>query len=145
MPSANWLRTGIDIPHGGESYEVVYRTGSKSSVNHLTELGPILTSVLGCQLFEGSLNLWAESPVVFDAPAKHRAANSTWLLAPVVIGEAAVGVAARKSPAEGTRFIEVFACDQIAPQLGLTPGDVVSLRIFSGEHLGLESRELGTT
>ena len=22
MPSANWLRTGIDIPDGGESYEV---------------------------------------------------------------------------------------------------------------------------
>ncbi len=137
MPSANWLRTGIDIPDGGESYEVVYRTGSQSSFNHLTDLGPILTSVFGCRPFEGSLNLWAESPVVFDAPVKHLVADSTWLLAPVVIGEAAVGVAARKPPPAETPFIEVFACDKIAPTLGLKPEDRVRLRILAGKYLGL--------
>ena len=137
MPSASWLLTGIDIPDGGESYEVVYRTGSRSSVNHLTDLGSILTSALGCKPFEGSLNLWAESPVAFNTPAEHRVADSMWLLAPVVIAEAAVGVAARKPPPVETPFIEVFACDKIAPKLGLTAEDKVHLRILAGEYLGL--------
>ncbi len=142
MPSAEWLRTGIGIPGGGQSYEVVYRTGDQSSVEHLVELGPILTSVLGHPPFEGSLNLWARSPMAFSAPAQPLVAPG-WLLVPVVICESAVGVAARKPPPLEHCMLEVFACDELVPKLDLSPGDKVDLRILASDHLGVTNTQSG--
>ena len=76
--------------------------------------------------------------MALDGAAEHHVGDSTWLLAPVVIGEAVVGVAVRKTPPTETPFIEVFACCEIARKLDLTPGDRVGLRI----HAGLVSEQI---
>ncbi|KKM70310.1 hypothetical protein LCGC14_1441980 [marine sediment metagenome] len=145
LMGAEWLQTGRNIPAGGTIHHVRYETGTRSSKEHLRDLNSVLTTLLGRTPFKGSLNLRADSPVTFDAPAEFPVADRVWLLVPVVVNGAAVGVAARKPPPVATPFIEVFACDQIAPQLDLKDGDLVGLQILSGEHLGLDDHARSTT
>lgn len=137
--TSDWLRTGKDIPSGGVSHEVTYRTGSGSSAVHLKVLGSVLGEIFGAAVFAGSVNLWADEPIVFLSPAVVDAGGSQWLMVPVVISEKSVGIAARRTPPEETRFIEVFAAEQLVPKLGLQPNDRTTLRILDHSHLGLAS------
>ena len=70
-------------------------------------------------------------------PAAVLCAGETWLFAPVIIDERAVGLAARRPPPESTDFIEVFACQQLAPLLGIKYGDALQIRLLSGRYLSL--------
>jgi len=118
--------------------KVEYRPGTKSSRNHLSTIGSFLSHVLGCQsLFPGSLNVHAATPVTFSEPARVRCGAEDWLFVPVIIKEAAVGLAARRPPPDSTDIIEVFACDQLAPKLGLEYFDEISIRLLSGRYLPL--------
>ncbi len=135
MLSATWLQSGTDLPADGKTHEVVYRTGNHSSANHLAVIGPFLRDVLGCEPFRGSLNCWADAPVAFDSPHVLRLNGVDWYFAPVIIEESRVGVAARRPPPAECAFIEVFACDRIAPALCLKPEDRFSIRILRGKYL----------
>ena len=137
MTSASWLATGTGIPDDGVAIEVTYETGNQSSWHHIPTLGPILQPVLGGELFEGSLNFRADTPMAFPDPAIVSAVENEWLLAPVVIADDAVGIAARRADSGDIDFIEVFAREKLAPRLRLTPGCRVELRFLSGGHLGL--------
>lgn len=141
MSTPEWLQSPDQLPKGGDELLVTYRTGSRSSKRHLRELGSTLKSVFGTDPFPGSLNLWADSPIAFKSPAAVTVGRSRWLLAPVVIGERAVGVAARKPPPTETEFIEVFASEELVPKLRLQPNGRVAIRILDGSHLGLSNRE----
>jgi hypothetical protein len=56
---------------------------------------------------------------------------------PVILVEAAVGVAARRPPPESSAFIEVFGCDPISEKLGLSYGARLPIRLMPGVDLGL--------
>src|SRR5438034_7119296 len=118
--------------------KVEYRSGSQSSHLHLPKIGPVVARVLRCQdLFQGSLNLYAAMPIHFPDPARVLCAGEEWLFVPVIIEEKAVGLAARRPPPEAIEFIEVFACDKLAPRLGLELHDEVTIRLLSGRYLSL--------
>jgi len=139
MPTATWLRTGDRIPSGGLDLTVTYRSGFQTSVAHIPLLNPVLGPVLGGDLFEGSLNFWAASPVRFPSPAILQLAGADWLFVPVVILEKAVGVAARKADSGDIEFIEVFARYRLALRLGLTAESQLVIRLLPGKHLGLSA------
>lgn len=105
-----------------------YRSGCQSSFLYLPYLNPILAPVFGGDLFPGSLNFHAETGVPFPEPYTAQANGEDWWFAPVVIEERAAGVAARTAASGAAPFIEVFARDQLAPRLQLTPGTWVRLR-----------------
>ena len=56
---------------------------------------------------------------------------------PVVLGEQAVGIAARRPPPDSLKFIEVFACEKLTPRLGLKDRDSLTVRLLSGKFLPL--------
>ncbi len=132
-----WLQSGAPFPIGGLELTVTYCTGTQTSYHHLPILSPVLCTVFGRSLYEGSLNLHAPGPVRFPAPAKRMLVGEEWLFAPVVLAEAEVGVAVRKSTSGDISFIEVFAPDKLAPRPGLTPGAKLILRILPGDVLDL--------
>ena len=97
-----------------------------------------MSRALGCaKVFEGSLNLHAPSPVIFPEPARVQLRNEDWLFVPVVLGEQAVGLAARRPPPDALEFIEVFACERLAPRLELRDRDHLTIRLLSGKYLSL--------
>ena len=66
---------------------------------HMPLLNPVLRGGLGGNLFEGSVNLYADSPIafpVFPAPAIREIAGEKRSFVPIVLDEKEVGVAARK-------------------------------------------------
>lgn len=137
MPDQSWLKKGTGFPSGGTTIDVEYRKGNGSSRLHLATIGPLIASALGClQLFPGSLNLWAADAIEFPDPAKAHCGNADWLFVPVIINEAEVGIAARRPPPTDGPFIEVFACTQLAPKLGVSYGSRVTIRMLSGSYLG---------
>jgi len=118
--------------------EVEYRQGTGSSWLHLPTIGPFIASALACEdLFEGSLNLWAHASVEFPDPARVRFGEAEWLFVPVIVGETAVGIAARRPPPTAGHFIEVFACSQLAPKLGISYGARLMIRLLPGSYLRL--------
>ena len=138
MTDASWIRKGEDFPSGGLPLRVQYREGNHSSRLHLPAIGPVLKRALSCEaVFRGSLNLHADVPVQFPDPARVDCNGEEWLFVPVIIAESVVGVAARRPPPETSDFLEVFACTHLAPQLGISYGDQVQVRILPGWHLGL--------
>ena len=64
-----------------------------------------------------------------------RCGAEDWLFVPVIIEEAAVGLAARRPPPDPSDFIEVFACEELAPKLGLEYYDELEIRLLSGRYL----------
>jgi hypothetical protein len=132
-----WLQSGGPFPSGGLELTVTYCTGTQTSYHHLPILSPVLCAIFGRSVYEGSLNLHAPGPVMFPAPAKRMLLGDEWLFAPVVLAEAEVGVAARKSASGDIAFIEVFAPDKLAPRLGLSPGARLALRMLPGDVLDL--------
>jgi hypothetical protein len=136
LDNSSWIETGRDFPAGGVSIDVVYRKGTGSSHLLLPLLGPVIARALRCpELFRGSLNLWADDEVEFSQPASARCGDVDWLLVPVILSEAAVGVAARRPPPTRGKFIEVFACAQLAPQLRITYGARLTIRLLPGSYL----------
>lgn len=73
--------------------------------------------------------------VAFPGPAMVRCCGEIWLFARAVIEGVAVGIAARRPPPELTPVIEVFACEQLAPRLGLQDGRTVEIRLLPAVHL----------
>jgi hypothetical protein len=68
------LRTRIagEAPSGSLEVEVTYKTGDRSSKNHLPILNPVLAPALACptsRLFKGSLNLWADEAIILLQPS----------------------------------------------------------------------------
>jgi len=97
-----------------------------------------MARALGCgDLFQGSLNLHAAEPISFPEPARVRCAHEDWLFVPVILAETAVGLAARRPPPESVEFIEVFACEKLAPRLGLEQHDNLNIRLLSGRYVPL--------
>ena len=136
-PPSAWLRSASGFPPNGLELTVTYRTGNRSSRNHVRYLNPVLSPVFGSRLFPGSLNLWASSPIAYPDPAVVPIEGFDWKFVPIVIMEDAVGVAARRADSGDIKFIEVFAPTKLAPHLGLTPEDQLTVRLLSGAHLGL--------
>jgi hypothetical protein len=138
MAGDSWVRTRQDFPSGGLELQAEYREGNHSSKNHLPAIGSVIKQALGCSyVFEGSLNLHAAEPFGFPNPARVTCNGADWCFAPVIIDESVVGVAARRPPPDNTEFLEVFACDELAPILGISYGQQVTVRILPGSHLGL--------
>ena len=137
MSPSQWLQSGDEFPSDGLELTVTYQTGDQSSSNHIPYLNPVLAPVLGADLFAGSLNFYANSSVPFPEPATFPIDGADWLFVPVVMKEAAVGVAARKANSGDIEFIEVFAREKLAPRLGLIPGSELIIRLLPGKHLGL--------
>ena len=138
MSESSWVSTGKDLPTGGLELQVEYREGSHSSKNHLPAIGSVIKRAFGCaEVFPGSLNLHAEVPVPFADPARVICNGAEWWFVPVVIAESVVGIAARRPPPEVSEFLEVFACAKLAPQLRISYGDHVPVRVLPGAHLGL--------
>ena len=105
---------------------------------HLPKIGTFITRALGCEeLFQGSLNLYAPTPVTLPDPARVRCGAEDWLFVPVVFNERFVGLAARRPPRDSLDFIEVFACQKLAPVLGLKDRDQITVRLLSGKYLAL--------
>ena len=133
-----WIITGTGFPSGGLQLTVQYNSGSKSSHQHLAKIGPFLREALGCpDLFPGSLNLFASQAIELPEPRRVECRGEQWLFVPVVIAEKAVGLVARRPPPISTDIIEVFACRQLAPVLGLKYGDQVKIRLLSGSYVAL--------
>ena len=142
MPTSEWLQTELGIPSGGVSLVVTYERGNQTSSMHLPLLQPTLTEWLGGPLYPGSLNLRADAAVQFPDPAVRALGGRAWQLAAVVVGERAVGIAARRADSGDIDFIEVFGRHKIAERLSLHPGARVQLRILPGWLL--ESEQPGT-
>ena len=138
-PHSAWLRSARGFPPNGLELTVTYRAGHGSSSNHIRYLNPVLRPVFGSDLFSGSLNLWASSPIAYPDPAVVPIEGFDWKFVPIVIMEDAVGVAARRADSGDIKFIEVFAPTQLAPHLGLTPGKQIPVRLLSGTYLELET------
>ena len=137
LPPNAWLQTGTGFPSGGISLETTYKSGNGSSWIYKPWFDPILGPLLGCDLYPGSLNLWADGPVGLPSPARVSIDGIQWLFAPLVVGQSAVAVAARKESFGDIAFVEVFACQHLASKLGLAIGQRVPITLYSGEHLGL--------
>jgi len=125
------------MPDGGLRLTVTYGTGNQTSYSHLPLLNPVLQPVFGRPLYRGSVNLHADGPVSFPAPATVELAGEEWLFAPVILSDSQVGVAARKADSGDIPFIEVFAPDRLVPMLHLEPGARLEIRVLSGEFLAL--------
>jgi hypothetical protein len=121
-------------PDGGLALTVEYRTGARgtrSSYLHLPAILPVIRAALGCRdVFSGSLNFSAPAAVTFPGPARLSCAGAEWLFVGAVIEESAIGLAARRPPPEVTEIIEVFACEQLAPRLGLRDGVTAKIRLL---------------
>jgi hypothetical protein len=134
----SWIKTGSGFPSGGLHLTVRYNSGSKSSHLHLAKIGAFLSEALGCpDLFRGSLSLLASEDIELPEPRPVDCGGEEWLFVPVVIAEKAVGLVARRPPPISTGIIEVFACRQLAPVLGLKYGDDVEIRLLSGSYVVL--------
>ena len=138
MSDNSWLKTAKGFPADGLILNVRYRSGNQSSHHHLAKIGPVLSHVLGCpDPFRGSLNFYAAAPLSLPEPAAFMCAGEKWLFVPVVLAEKAVGLVARRPPPDTTDIIEVFACRQLAPILGLKPDDETQIRLLSGKYIAL--------
>lgn len=135
MKSADWLRTGIGVPHDGIYVSAVYEAGCQTSCHHLRTLTPILRAVFGNDLYPGSFNLRADKPVAFPTPAIEVAAGRAWTFSPVVISKDAIGVAARTLDSGDIDFVEVFAPYKIAEKLGVSVGQRLDVQILPGTYL----------
>ena len=83
-------------------------------------------------MYEGSLNLWADSPVGLSAPAKAEVEGIQWGFVPIILAGSEIGLVARR-PEQDTRFLEVFARYKLADRLGVTEGDRLAVRLLSGD------------
>ena len=135
MPTSDWLQAETAIPTGGLPLVVTYERGNQTSHVHIPLLQPTLAEWLGGTLYPGSLNLRADAAVQLPEPTIRSLGGRDWQLAPVVVEERAVGIAARRADSGDIDFIEVFGRYKIAERLSLQPGARIRLRILPGRIL----------
>ncbi len=126
------LGPGEPLPSGGAPVLGVYFTGHGSSFAYLDTL----QRFLGRRLVRGSLNLRAPSAFELVAPRIARIGTHEWQVAPVILGECAIGVVARRHLKYDPQFLEIFSPVLLAPALGLSKdGDLTMLRLLDGRLL----------
>jgi hypothetical protein len=83
------------------------------------------------------MNLYADSEIQLPEPWVALIGSFAWHFVPIVLEEKAVGVVARRADTGNSAFLEVYACDKLAPKLGVEPGDRLRARLLSGKFLEL--------
>jgi hypothetical protein len=137
---SEWPRLASEASSGSLGLKVNYKRGSRSSKVYIPFFNSVLTPALCCptsRLFDGSLNLWAENPVHLPSPQAATLGGIDWHFVPIVLKNEAVGVVARCGESGDTVFLEVFACEELVPRLGLSPGDSISIYVLPGHYLEL--------
>lgn len=139
MRASDWL-TIPRSTNGVIELEVIYKTGTGTSKDHLPTLNDVLAQALGCvrpKLYAGSLNLWADEPVALPAPAGVELGGFAWHLVPIVLGQSSVGIVARRADSGDIEFLEVFGCERLSTVLKLSSGDRMKIRLLPGRYLDL--------
>ena len=125
------LAPGAPLPVGGLIAQATYETGNGSSGLYL----PDLERLVGQPLHPGSFNLRLRLPLELPNARGATVLGATWLLAPVVLSEDAVGFLARRQLDYAAMFGEVFSPVGLALALGVSPGDTLALRVLDGSQL----------
>ena len=130
------LASNDDLPSGGQVLKVTVCCGSGTARAWTNMLGPVLALRYGVNIEPGSLNLWADSDIVWREPMMAFAGDREWELCPIVLDEQAIGVAFRGN-SETPRLLEVMAPIRLRTRLGdAKDGDRVLVRLLPGSALG---------
>lgn len=120
------------LPTGGQRLHLTVCSGTGTAAAWTNELQPFFTSTYGVQLENGSLNLWADSPIEWQQPRAGPRNLRAWELCPVVLEEKAIGVAIRGNR-ETLRKLEIVSPARLRQRLGnVTDGTVISVRLLPG-------------
>jgi len=129
LPAASML------PGGGQHLALEVRSGNGSASRWTCLFGPPFHERFGVTFWPGSLNLWASAPIGWDTPFRLTAGGVAGEFCPVILEEAAVGVAFRAPPYTPS-YLEVLSPVELRPRLGgLVNGQVVRVRLLRGDTL----------
>jgi hypothetical protein len=129
------LESGTLLPPGGQKLLVRIEAGNHSAEHWTALFGPIFRARYGVNLYPGSFNLRAEHPIVWDAPLSIPTTRVNGEFCPVILEEAAVGVAFRGN-SDTPVFLEVLAPVKLRDRVtNADDGNQIAIRLLSGKYL----------
>lgn len=129
------LESGTVLPPGGEQVLVRIESGNHSAEHWTALFGPIFHARYGVNFYPGSFNLRADYSIVWDAPISIPTSIVDGEFCPVILEEAAVGVAFRGNTHTPT-LLEVLAPVKLRERIGnADDGNQIAIRLLSGKYL----------
>ena len=123
------------LPPGGQLLSLKADSGSGTARAWTDLFAPVVQARFGIALWPGSLNLWADAPITWEEPLLLHVESIDGEFCPVVLNEAALGLAFRRRPYT-PHYLEVIAPIELRPRLGgIKDGDTVAVRLLSGSLL----------
>ena len=129
------LKSGDALPAGGYSLVVTVQSGSGTAETWTEMFGTVFAERYGISLHPGSLNLWANHNISWDQPREIAVENGIGEFCPVILEEAAVGVAFRMNR-ETRHYLETLSPISLRSHLSLRDGQRISVRLLPGGSLG---------
>jgi len=128
------LRPSDPLPEGGQRLTLSVRSGSGTAASWTGLFGPALEARYHVVLEPGSLNLWADAPILWQDPVHIIESTVTGEFCPVILEECAVGVAFRANKATPT-YLEVLSPVHLRTRLNLSDGQPITVRLLPGSFL----------
>ena len=136
-----WRLLGVEggnvLPNGGQRLIVRIISGTGTATVWTELFNPIFQSRFGVTLFPGSLNLTSDHPVAWAAPVLIQIDTIVAEFCPIILEEAAVGVAFRGN-AHTPTLLEVLSPVNLRKRMQIgSDGGSIEVRLLPGACLNV--------